>query len=101
MSDESRIERDETTPAHTDAGEAGLVIPFDRLSSAAQRGVIEEFVTREGTDYGHDEVSLKDKVDAVRRQIERGEVVVVFDAKTERVNLLPRRALTGPSTHRR
>lgn len=91
--DETRIERDEPAPRDDDEGEAGMVIPFEQLSAAAQRGVIEEFVTREGTDYGHDEVSLDDKVAAVRRQIERGEVVLLFDAKTERVNLVTRREL--------
>jgi hypothetical protein len=55
--------------------------------------VIEEFVTREGTDYGHVEVSLDDKVAAVRRQIDRGEVVLLFDPKAERVNLVTRREL--------
>jgi len=91
--DETHIERDE--PAYTDDDEpTDLVVPFDQLSAGAQRGVIEEFVTREGTDYGHTDVSLDDKVAAVRRQIERGEVVLLFDAKTERVNLVTKRSLT-------
>jgi uncharacterized protein YheU (UPF0270 family) len=93
--DDSRIERDEPAPRDESETEAGLVIPFDRLSAAAQRGVIEELVTREGTDYGHDDVSLDEKVMAVRRQIERGEVVLLFDAKTERVNLVTRWALAA------
>jgi uncharacterized protein YheU (UPF0270 family) len=93
--DETRIERDEPPRRDDDEGEVGLVVPFDQLSAAAQRGVVEEFVTREGTDYGHEDVTLDDKVAAVRRQIERGEVVLVFDAKTERVNLVLRRALAA------
>jgi uncharacterized protein YheU (UPF0270 family) len=39
------------------------------------------------------EVSLDDKVAAVRRQIDRGEVVLLFDPKAERVNLVTRREL--------
>lgn len=93
--DETRIERDEPAARDGDEGEVGLVVPFDQLSAAAQRGVIEEFVTREGTDYGHEDVMLDDKVAAVRWQIERGEVVLLFDAKTERVNLVLRRELGG------
>jgi uncharacterized protein YheU (UPF0270 family) len=93
--DETRLERDEPAPREDDDGEAGLIIPFERLSAGAQRGVIEEFVTREGTDYGQEDVSLDDKVHAVRRQIERGEVVLLFDAKTERVNLVTRRELAA------
>lgn len=94
--DERWIERDEPDgPSRAaDAEEVEPIeIPFDRLSEGAQRGVIEEFVTREGTDYGHVEVSLDDKVLAVRRQIDRREVVLLFDPKTERVNLVTARAL--------
>lgn len=90
--DERWIERDEP-PRTDDEGVAPIEIPFERLSAGAQRGVIEEFVTREGTDYGHVEVSLDDKVAAVRRQIERREVVLLFDPKAERVNLVTAREL--------
>jgi hypothetical protein len=38
---------------------AGLIIPFQDLSPEALRGVVEEFVTRDGTDYGEFEVSLE------------------------------------------
>ncbi len=90
--DERWIDRDEPARRDDDDDEpVDLEIPFDQLSAAAQRGVIEDFVTREGTDYGHVEVSLDDKVLAVRRQIERGEVVLLFDPKTERVNLMTKR----------
>ena len=68
--------------------DAGIVVPWDQLSATALRGVIEEFVTREGTEYGLDEVELETKVAQVRRQLERGEVAVVFDAKTESVGLV-------------
>jgi uncharacterized protein YheU (UPF0270 family) len=89
--DERSLERDPPLPSDDEPSD--LEIPFERLSPAAQRGVIEEFVTREGTDYGHVEVSLDDKVAAVRRQIDRGEVVLLFDPKAERVNLVTRREL--------
>lgn len=71
--------------------ETGVVVPWEQLSETALRGVIEEFVTREGTEYGFDEVDLETKVAQVRRQLERGEVVVVFDAKSESVGLVPSR----------
>jgi uncharacterized protein len=68
-----------------------LEIPPSALSTEALRGVIEEFVTREGTEYGHSDVSLADKVAEVRRQLERGDVVLTFDRRTETANLLSRR----------
>jgi uncharacterized protein len=49
--------------------------------------VIEEFVTREGTEHGETDVPLEEKVAAVRRQLDRGEVVVLFDGESGTANL--------------
>ena len=35
-----------------------MIIPHERLSLEALQGIIEAFVTREGTDYGTQDVSL-------------------------------------------
>jgi uncharacterized protein YheU (UPF0270 family) len=40
----------------------GLIIPFNELSPEALQGVIQEFVTRDGTDYGESEIPLGKKV---------------------------------------
>jgi uncharacterized protein YheU (UPF0270 family) len=72
-----------------------VVIPHTSLSAEALRGVIEEFVTREGTDYGEHEHSLEQKHARVTRQLEAGEVVIVFDAETESVGLMRREQLKG------
>ncbi|MGB3611343.1 MAG: YheU family protein [Cellvibrio sp.] len=67
-----------------------MIIPPQSLSTEALQGLIEEFITREGTDYGWEEVPLSTKVEQVRRQIERGDVVIVFDTASETVSLLTR-----------
>jgi uncharacterized protein YheU (UPF0270 family) len=67
-----------------------LIIPPQSLSTEALQGLIEEFITREGTDYGWEEVPLSTKVEQVRRQIERGDVEIVFDTASETVSLLTR-----------
>ena len=64
-----------------------MVIPWERLSPDALLGVLEEFVTREGTEYGARDIGLEAKVAAVRRQLERGDVVVLFDIESSTVNL--------------
>ena len=51
-----------------------MEIPYAQLSKEVLEAVIEEFITREGTDYGEVELSLADKVDQVREQLRRGEV---------------------------
>ena len=60
-----------------------IEIPFHALSAAALRGVIEEFVTRDGTDYGEMECTVQQKVAQVERQLKLGEVVIVFDERSE------------------
>ena len=65
-------------------------VDYRTLSSRALRGLIEEFITRAGTDYGVREVSLDDKVKDVERQIRSGEARIVFDTVDECANIVPR-----------
>ena len=48
-----------------------MIIPWDKLSAPALEGIIEEFVLREGTEYGASEFSLDQKKSNVKRQLER------------------------------
>lgn len=66
-----------------------MVIPHRRLTADALRGVLEEFVTREGTDYGGRDVSLAAKVRQVRDQLDRGTAFVVFDPESGSCNIVP------------
>lgn len=65
-----------------------MIIPHTQISPDALQGLIEEFITRDGTDYGALEVSLMQKVQQIERQIVRGDVVIVFDEASETVSLL-------------
>lgn len=88
--EDTTLEREPDAPAGDDEV-TDVVVPYEQLSPEALLGVIKEFVTREGTDYGHVEVSFADKVAEVRRQLERGEALVLFDAKAETINLVTKR----------
>jgi uncharacterized protein YheU (UPF0270 family) len=57
-------------------------IPLSELSSEALEGVIEEFVMREGTDYGHRDYTLDEKRSRVLRALESGAAVITFDPQT-------------------
>jgi len=57
-------------------------IPLGELSSEALEGVIEEFVMREGTDYGHRDYSLDEKRTRVLRALESGAAVITFEPDT-------------------
>jgi uncharacterized protein YheU (UPF0270 family) len=64
-------------------------VPYTQLAPEVLRRLVEEFVTRDGTDYGEVEKSLDDKVAAVLRQLERGEALIVFDREAASVNIVP------------
>jgi hypothetical protein len=63
------------------------IIPIDRLSPEALRGVIEEFISREGTDYGEMEVSPEISFRRLKHKLEKGLAVLIFDDETETTNI--------------
>jgi len=75
----------------------GVVVPPSSLSPDALRRVIEEFVSREGTEYGAADVDLTDKVSQVERQLRRGDAAIVFDPETASVSIVPARKLCSAS----
>lgn len=67
-----------------------IEIPHTRLNADTLKAVIEEFILRDGTDYGAHEVTLDAKQAQVLRQLERGDVLITFDPRTENCTLLTR-----------
>ncbi len=66
-----------------------LVIPHLQLSPEALTGLIEEFVTRDGTDSGYTRGSLTENTAMVRRQLDAGQAVIVCDNRTHTCNIVP------------
>ncbi len=62
-------------------------IPVNKLSAEALQGVIEEFISRDGTDYGETEVPLETKFRQVKLKLETGSAVLIFDDETETTNI--------------
>ena len=67
-----------------------IKIPYQRLSPDALQGLIEEFITREGTEYGHKEFSLAQKVAQVRSQLKTGQAVITYDEISRTCNIIPK-----------
>jgi uncharacterized protein YheU (UPF0270 family) len=67
----------------------GLTIPIDSLAPETLRAVVEEYVSREGTEYGRTEFSLEQKVEHVMRQLQRGEAHITFDPGRGSVDIVP------------
>jgi uncharacterized protein YheU (UPF0270 family) len=59
-------------------------IPHTQLSSVALRAVIEEFVSRDGTDH----TSVERRIENVMRELDAGRVELHFDAETATCNIL-------------
>ena len=62
-------------------------IPVNKLSAKALRGVIEEFISREGTDYAEREVPIATKFKHVKYKLESGLAVLIYDDETETTNI--------------
>ncbi len=69
--------------------EEGIRIPHDQLSPDALRGLIEEFVTRNGTDNGDTRSTLEQNVLMVMGQLNRGEAVILYDQNSQTANIVP------------
>lgn len=59
-------------------------IPHTKLSSAALRAVVEEYVTRDGTDH----TSVELRIRKVLRHLDAGRVELHFDDATKTCNIL-------------
>lgn len=65
-----------------------MIIPWQDISEPALNGIIEEFIMREGTDYGSEEVSLERKKQDLLNQLKSGQVVIVYSELHETVNMM-------------
>jgi uncharacterized protein YheU (UPF0270 family) len=79
-----------------DADHRGIELSPDDLSPEALRGLVEEFVTRDGTDYGAVECSVEAKIAEVIAQLASGEARLVFDPETGTANIAVTRDLPQP-----
>jgi uncharacterized protein YheU (UPF0270 family) len=65
-----------------------MFIPHTAVSKDALRAIVEEFVSREGTDYGPSAFSLESKVQTVLQQLESGKACLIFDSVSESCDIV-------------
>ena len=68
--------------------EDGLEIPYQQINPETLRRMIQEFVSRDGADWGDVGCSLEDKVDQVLQQLHHKQVKVVFDLRSQTANII-------------
>ncbi|MAD57593.1 MAG: hypothetical protein CMK44_03330 [Porticoccus sp.] len=71
-----------------------IEIPPNKLPDRVLVALIEEFINREGTDYGEKEINLDSKIKDARSSILKGNIVITFDPKTESCNLITKEAIS-------
>jgi len=67
-----------------------LRIPCDKLPPDTLKALIEEFVTRDGTDYGETEVPLEQKIRQVYKELISGKALILFDTVEQTCNIVAR-----------
>ena len=66
-----------------------MIIPLASLSDDILNNIIESYVLQEGTEYGASDVSLRDKVAAVKQQLKAQTALLVYSELPETVNIVP------------
>ncbi|AZS51825.1 YheU family protein [Entomomonas moraniae] len=64
-----------------------MIIPHLLLNTAILQNLIEDFVSRDGTDNG-DDTPLSVRVERVKYALERKQAFIVYDQKSEACSLL-------------
>lgn len=67
-----------------------IEVPVAQLSEDALSGLLEEFASRDGTDYGERERSLEEKCATLRNGLTRRDLVLLFDVESEQWDVLER-----------
>ena len=66
-----------------------MIIPLEQLPAETLLAIIEDFILREGTEYGAEDISKQAKIAQVMKQLEQGSAVLVYSELYESVNILP------------
>ena len=68
--------------------DTGVMVPYSRIEPEALLKLVEEFVTRDGTDYGETEASTAQKISQVMHLLKAGKAVVAFDPEGDSATIL-------------
>ncbi len=64
-----------------------MKIPYQELADETLQAIIEEFISREGTEYGAREYTLEQKVQQIKEQLKRGDIVLNYDTDSQSCHL--------------
>jgi len=65
-----------------------MIVPWQDINATTLNHLLEEFASRDGTDYGAYETSLEDKVVQLKAQMQEKRILVVYSELHESVNIV-------------
>lgn len=72
----------------TEQQEEGVDVPYQQIDSETLRKMIQEFVSRDGADWGDIGCALDDKVEQVLQQLRQKQARIVVDLHSQTVNII-------------
>ena len=75
------------TNHQADHQEEGVEVPYQDINPETLRSMIEEFVSRDGSDWGDAGGSMEAKIEQVLRQFKAKKIKVVFDLTSQTANI--------------
>ena len=68
--------------------EKAVEVPYERLEPETLRNIIQEFVSRDGADWGEPGGAMEEKVAQIMQQLRKRKVKVVFELKSQTANIV-------------
>ncbi|MCB5162004.1 YheU family protein [Marinomonas algarum] len=70
------------------------LIPYDSLAPETLEAILDDIVSRDGTDYGDYDLSAAQKREQALRFLKSGEGVLLFDTESETIKMVPKDSMT-------
>jgi len=70
-----------------------MIIPYNQLSEEALQALIEDFVTRDGTDYGWEDMSTQEKAEHLLAQLRSGKLLISYNQELQSCGLVTKETL--------
>ncbi|SBS26575.1 hypothetical protein MSP8887_00442 [Marinomonas spartinae] len=70
------------------------LIPYDSLAKDTLETILDDIVSRDGTDYGDYELSAEQKRQQALKALTSGTAVLLFDTESETIKMVPKDTLS-------
>jgi uncharacterized protein len=74
-------------------------VSYEQLEFSTLKMLVEEFIMREGTDYGKVEMDLDQKIDMVIRQLKNGDAALMWDTDLQSSNIVLKKDIDKQPTN--